>query len=89
MLLVVKGDNLVKVMEIFNKWDLQSSIVGIVNLIGKYRVVTPYDAVSGGGEIQYEEAINNFVDITQDWEENNVAPTEYNIERIRDKTLGW
>tara|TARA_Y100000389_G_scaffold204407_1_gene256771 strand:+ start:5372 stop:7531 length:2160 start_codon:yes stop_codon:yes gene_type:complete len=87
MLLVVKGDNLVKVMEIFNKWDLQSSVVGIVNLIGKYRVVTPYNAVSGGGEIKYEEAINNFVDITQDWEENNVAPTEYNIERIRDKTL--
>ena len=87
MLLAVKKDNLSKVMEIFNKWDLQSSVVGIVTLIGKYRVVTPYNAISGGGEIKYEEAINNFTDITQDWEENSVASTEYKIERIKDKTL--
>tara|TARA_B100000902_G_scaffold397882_1_gene462955 strand:+ start:3602 stop:5713 length:2112 start_codon:yes stop_codon:yes gene_type:complete len=87
MLLVVKRENLVKVMEIFNKWDLESSIVGIVNLVGKYRVVTPYNAVSGGGEIIYEEAITNFIDITQDWKENCLPPTEYKIEKIKNKIL--
>lgn len=84
MLLVVKPENAVKVMEIFNKWDLESSVVGVVNLIGKYRVITTLPSINN---ILYEESINNFADITQDWNENKIDKTKYVIKKIKNKKL--
>lgn len=84
MLLVVKPDNAVKVIDIFNKWDLESSIVGVVNLIGKYRVISTLPSINN---ILYEESINNFADITQDWSENKINKTKHIIKKIKNKKL--
>ena len=69
MLLVVKPENVNMVFSIFEKWDLEASVVGKVTLTGHYTVLNEkYDVL-------YKEHIDSFSDPTQHWEEiqqNNI-----------------
>ena len=68
---------------ILNKWDLESEIIGTIDMSGKYNVLD-------GGRMIYSEDIGNFVDITQDWVEKNVKIDNADIQRvvqIRDRSL--
>ena len=63
MLLVVKKEHKTKIFDVFEKWDLEYSVVGTVNTTGCY-------TVQKNKHVLYEEPIDNFTDITEDWEEN-------------------
>jgi phosphoribosylformylglycinamidine synthase II len=68
MLVVVKPDNVERVFSIFEKWDLEASIVGKVTLTGNYTVLNKnYDVL-------YKEPVDSFADPTQHWieKETNV-----------------
>ena len=83
MLLVIERNNASKVDTILNKWDLESEIIGTIDMSGKYNVLD-------GGRMIYSEDIGNFVDITQDWVEKNVKIDNADIQRvvkIRDRSL--
>jgi len=83
MLLVIKNDNLKRINEILNKWDLESEIIGIIDMSNKYNVLF-------NDKLLYSEYINNFEDITLDWIENRVNISDKhikNIEKISNKAL--
>ena len=81
MLLVVKENFIEQVFSIFEKWDLEYSVVGIVNNSGKYTVTDKNE------NILYEENIDNFTDITEHWTENNIKRNFPSIEKIKNKKL--
>jgi phosphoribosylformylglycinamidine synthase II/phosphoribosylformylglycinamidine synthase I len=68
MLLVADSKNKDQIFEIFKKWDLEHSVVGSVNINGKYRVINSDTNVE-----LYVNEIDNFTDIKQNWIE-----TEFN-----------
>ena len=70
MLLVIKEEHLKDVFSIFEKWDLEHNIVGVVNNSGKYRVI---DSIN---QVLYEKDISSFEDISEDWPENRVLELE-------------
>ena len=57
MLIVSPPENKEKIFEIFEKWELEYSVIGSVNTSGEYKVYNY-------GEILYKEKITNFKDIT-------------------------
>lgn len=81
MLLVVKEDFIERIFSIFKKWDLEYSVVGIVNDSGKYTVTDK------NKNVLYEEDIDNFTDITEDWSENNIKRDFPTVEKIKNKKL--
>ena len=90
MLLVVKQENRDKVFEIFKKWDLEYSVVGIVDTSGCYKII------KSDSTVLYKRKIESFSDPTQDWKEikQNLQPndlTYYNDEKLwntYDSTIG-
>jgi len=66
MLLVSKPECVERIFDIFNKWELEYSIVGNVNLTGKYTVV------SNIGEL-FSENVTDFDDPHQEWCIDNVS----------------
>lgn len=81
MLLVVNPDFVQKVFDIFEKWDLEYSLVGVVNYSGKYNIV------DNNENVLYEEDITNFTDILEDWPENRVEKNFPIIEKVKNKYL--
>ena len=81
MLLVVNPDFVQKVFDIFEKWDLEYSLVGVVNYSGKYNII------DNNENVLYEEDITNFTDILEDWPENRIENNFPIIEKIRNKSL--
>lgn len=79
MLLVVKPDFVEKVFDIFKKWDLEYSLVGVVNYSGKYNII------DNNENVLYEEDITNFTDIVEHWPENRVENNYPVIEKIRNQ----
>ena len=77
MLLVVNPDFVQKVFDIFEKWDLEYSLVGVVNYSGKYNII------DNNENVLYEEDITNFTDILEDWPENRIENNFPIIEKIR------
>ena len=59
MLIVSPPENKEKIFEIFEKWELEYSVIGTVNTSGEYKVYN-------NKEILYREKITNFKDITDD-----------------------
>tara|TARA_B100001093_G_scaffold407422_1_gene396051 strand:- start:7089 stop:9236 length:2148 start_codon:yes stop_codon:yes gene_type:complete len=82
MLIVASEDNIIKIFEIFDKWDLEYSIVGETTDNGIYSVLN-------NEEILYSEKMLNFKDIYQDWnlEENNTNIDHKKIEKIKNMEL--
>jgi phosphoribosylformylglycinamidine synthase len=70
MLLVIEQQHLNHVFSIFEKWDLEHSVVGVVNNSGKYRVID-------SNRVLYEKDISSFEDISEDWPENRVLEKCY------------
>ena len=66
MLLVSKPECIERIFEIFNKWELEYSVVGNVNLTGKYTVV------DANGEL-FSENVTDFDDPVEDWPVNNIS----------------
>jgi phosphoribosylformylglycinamidine (FGAM) synthase-like amidotransferase family enzyme/selenophosphate synthetase-related protein len=66
MLLVSKPECVERIFEIFNKWELEYSVVGNVNLTGKYKVI------SDDGEL-FSENVSNFDDPIEEWPTDNVS----------------
>ena len=81
MLLVVNPDFVQKVFDIFEKWDLEYSLVGVVNYSGKYNII------DNNENVLYEEDITNFTDILEDWPENRVENNFPIIEKVKNKSL--
>jgi phosphoribosylformylglycinamidine synthase len=90
MLLVVKPENVSMVFSIFEKWDLEASIVGNVTLTGNYTVLNK------DSKILYEEHVDSFDDPTQHWEEikqdivyeKNVKEESLELWKNYDSTIG-
>ena len=69
--------------DIFKKWDLEYSIVGKVDLSGKYNVYH-YDT------LLYSEGMDNFEDPKEDWDDTQLQLNNKDtvkIEKIHNKTL--
>lgn len=81
MLLVVNPDFVQKVFDIFEKWDLEYSLVGVVNYSGKYNII------DNNENVLYEEDITNFTDILEDWPENRIENNFPIIEKVKNKSL--
>ena len=81
MLLVVNPDFVQKVFDIFEKWDLEYSLVGVVNYSGKYNII------DNNENVLYEEDITNFTDIVEHWPENRVENNFPIIEKVKNKSL--
>ena len=90
MLLVVKPENVSMVFSIFEKWDLEASVVGNVTLSGNYTVL------SGDSKVLYEEHVDSFDDPTQHWNEkerniiyeNNKKEESMELWKNYDSTIG-
>ena len=83
MLVIATPNNRDKIFEIFNKWDLEYSVIGKVNNSGSYVVVDN----EANGNILYENKLVNFSDITQDWSENRKEFSKKNGYEVTDKNL--
>ena len=81
MLLVVNPDFVQKVFDIFEKWDLEYSLVGVVNYSGKYNII------DNNENVLYEEDITNFTDIVEHWPENRIENNFPIIEKVKNKSL--
>ncbi len=90
MLLVVQPKNVFQVFSIFEKWDLEASIVGKVTLSGNYTVLNKQKY------ILYEETIESFVDPTETWNEiprntlyeSNTKESSIELWKNYDSTIG-
>ena len=83
MLIVCKPENKDKIFDIFKKWDLDYSIVGKVDLSGKY-IVYDYDT------ILYSESMDNFQEPKEDWNDDKLQlnnKDNVKIEKIHNKEL--
>ena len=80
MLIVANKENVEKIFEIFNKWDLEYATIGMITLDGKYSV---YDQK----ELVYTEKMSNTKDITENWELKCPAHRNYQLTKIQDMSL--
>ena len=76
MLLAVNEINIMKVFEIFKKWDLEYHCVGKVNGLGKYTVV------NNEGKILFKENMTDFDDPTVDWDLKKLNTDDYEDDRV-------
>ena len=60
MLIVSKEENVNEICEIFKKWDLEHSVIGVTNLTGKYNI---YNKSVDYHNLLYSEDISSFNDI--------------------------
>ena len=67
MLMVSRPECVERIFEIFKKWELEYSVVGKVDLSGKYRVVC------NQGEL-YSQSVSDFDDPTQEWNTTKCPP---------------
>ena len=90
MLIVVQPKNISNVYSIFEKWDLEASIVGKVTLTGNYTVLNKQKY------ILYKESIESFIDLTEKWDEiprntlykNNSKESNIELWKNYDSTIG-
>jgi len=81
MLLVVKKQYVGNVFAVFEKWDLEYSVVGNVDLTGKYKIINE------DKELLYEEHILKFKSFEEDWPENRLKEDYPVIAKINNKEL--
>jgi phosphoribosylformylglycinamidine (FGAM) synthase-like amidotransferase family enzyme/selenophosphate synthetase-related protein len=88
MLIVAEQENIENIKEIFNKWDLESAVIGAITDSGMYSV---YNMC----ELLYTESMANSKDITQDWEltdccnlTSNIKVKNMDLWKVYDSTVG-
>lgn len=80
MLLVCTPENASKIERICNEWDLENSLIGLVTENGDYKVTASNNEI-------FNNKIDNFVDIQQDWERKC---TDYSIvKKTKTNTMKW
>ena len=81
MLIVSPPENKEKIFKIFEKWELEYSVIGSLNKSGEYKVYS-------NEKILYKEMITNFKDIRDDtYSPNSVVPYKNNFisgEKVKD-----
>ena len=81
MLIVSPPENKEKIFKIFEKWELEYSVIGSLNKSGEYKVCSK-------NKILYREKITNFKDIRDDtYSPNSVVPYKNNFisgEKVKD-----
>ena len=80
MLVVVNINNIQRVKSIFEKWDLESEIVGVVDVSGNYTVYNHDKQI-------YSKNIEEFETITQDWDLTSFNYQETNKELVLQNNL--
>ena len=81
MLIVAKKANLDKIFSIFEKWDLEYSCIGKVNLSGNYRVLK-------NNQLLYSKKMDSFANIEQNWEVKEPKNEYYyEIHKVRNPEL--
>ena len=80
MLIVARPENKDRICEIFNKWDLEYSIIGNVNTSGNY-------VVTNHGSVIYKKDISTFEGVSQDWPINKFNYQDENIQYIFDDEI--
>ena len=81
MLIVAKKENLDAIFKIFEKWDLEYSVIGKVNLSGNYSVFK-------NDELLYSKKMNSFANIEQNWEIKKPENDSYHdIYKVRNPEL--
>ena len=68
MLIIATNENKDTIFDIFNKWDLEAEVIGIVNDTGKYSVIDT-------DKILYEQKFEDFIYPTINWEDTNLNTT--------------
>lgn len=88
MLIIADKENIQDIKAIFNKWDLESSVIGSVTNTGKYSV---YNMTN----LLYTEHMANTKDIIQDWELNDgcdltpgIKVKNMDLWKVYDSTVG-
>ena len=81
MLLVVKKEFIGRVFAVFEKWDLEYSVVGNVDDTGKYKIINKDNL------LLYEEFMYKFETITEDWPENRLKDDYPVIAKVKNKKL--
>ena len=79
MLLVVKKEYVGDVFAVFEKWDLEYSVVGNVDNTGTYKIINK------DKKVLYEEYMYKFGTITEDWPENRLKDNYPVIEKFRNQ----
>ena len=80
MLIVCKNENKDKIFSIFEKWDLEYSTIGKVDMSGDY-------AVYRDDEMLLKKQMEQFDTITQDWELLKMEPKQSKPVKYKDKSL--
>ena len=76
MLVVCRPENKDTLVELFNKWDLESSVIGLTNSTGKYQVINK------DMNILYSTNMNTFSEVTEHWVENSMSVRHNNCEEL-------
>ena len=80
MLIISNDDNINKIFEVFEKWDLEYSVIGEVDLEGKYSVFNKNNLV-------YEQHFRDFKYPTVDWDETPFPKQNSELTKIKNKEL--
>mgnify|MGYP001162795043 CR=1 FL=1 len=72
MFIVAEENNIKEIFSIFDKWDLEYSVVGETTINGKY-------SVYNDKHLLYTEEMTNYKDIFQDWPVDIVTDTDVKI----------
>ncbi len=79
MFIIASKNNKDKIFEIFEKWDLEASVIGETNLSGEYNIFYHNDKL-------YSKKISNFKNIYQHWDKSsNYNQTNNNQSNILPK----
>ena len=85
MLIVSKEENINEICEIFKKWDLEHSVIGITNLTGKYNI---YNGNIDNNNLLYSEDISSFNDIHDYSNLSSTITKEIpNCDKIKDMSI--
>ena len=75
MFIVAEENNIKEIFSIFDKWDLEYSVVGETTINGKY-------SVYNDKHLLYTEEMTNYKDIFQDWPVDIDADTDVKIKDV-------
>lgn len=90
MLIVSKKENMDSIFEVFNKWDLEYSVVGEIDEDGDYKIYNDNNKL-------YKHTISDFENVIQEWDlikgetltfSNTTKVTDKNLWNTYDSTIG-
>jgi phosphoribosylformylglycinamidine (FGAM) synthase-like amidotransferase family enzyme/selenophosphate synthetase-related protein len=81
MLIVCEQKDQDKLFELFDKWDLESAVIGSVNSSGIYKIVNDKT------ETLYQTEMNTFADVTEHWLENKMDNSAHDLVKASSKHM--